>query len=269
MRRVEQRLASPTPVQPSTATPSPAPSRTAPVKPGPRVAFVVGNADYPDAAALAHPVKDVRALAAELRRAGFATEIAENLTKQALLRAIDDFKKKIEPGSAALFYFGGYGLQANRQTYIIPIDAQIWAEADISRDGISLETIMADLTARGASVKIAIIDAARRNPYERRFRATPAGLAPIIIGADSLIIYSVGVGQVLKEGNGERSLFMGELLKELRAPGISAEEAFNRTRIGVSRASGAEQVPWVTSSLVDSFYFASPPGATTDRATTG
>jgi tetratricopeptide (TPR) repeat protein len=53
---------------------------------------------------------------------------------------------------------------------------------------------------------------------------------------------------------------MSELLKELRSPGISAEEVF--TRIGVSRASEAEQVPWVASSLLDLVYFVH---ATADR----
>jgi hypothetical protein len=55
---------------------------------------------------------------------------------------------------------------------------------------------------------------------------------------------------------------MSELLKELRSPGISAEEVFTRTRIGVSRASEAEQVPWVASSLLDLVYFVR---ATADR----
>jgi hypothetical protein len=55
---------------------------------------------------------------------------------------------------------------------------------------------------------------------------------------------------------------MSKLLKELRSPGISAEEVFTRTRIGVSRASEAEQVPWVASSLLDLVYLVR---ATADR----
>ena len=101
----------------------------------------------------------------------------------------------------------------------------------------------------------AIIDAARRNPYERRFRTAPAGLAPVSIAKNSLVIYSVGLGQTSNEPSGEQSLFVTELIKELRSPGISADEAFARTRIDVSRASDADQVPWVASSLVEGFYF--------------
>jgi tetratricopeptide (TPR) repeat protein len=44
------------------------------------------------------------------------------------------------------------------------------------------------------------------------------------------------------------------LLKEIRAPG-KVEEVFNRTLVGVSRASKGEQVPWFSSSLVEDFSF--------------
>jgi len=72
---------------------------------------------------------------------------------------------------------------------------------------------------------------------------------------------------VINEGSGPNSLFVGELIKELRVPNLTAEEVFNRARIGVSRASNNEQVPWVASSLVDEFYFGSPrPVATAPSA---
>src|SRR5207342_1323021 len=114
-------------------------------------------------------------------------------------------------------------------------DSQIWNETDIRRDGTNLESIMEEISGQGAAVKLAIIDASRRNTYERHFRPSAAGLAAINVPKDSLVIYSVGLGQALNDTAGEQSLFMSELLKELRSPGVSAEEVFARTRIGVSR----------------------------------
>ena len=61
---------------------------------------------------------------------------------------------------------------------MIPVDAQIWTEPDVRRDGFSLETVLGEINNRGAGVKIALIDASRRNPFERRFRSFSAGLAP-------------------------------------------------------------------------------------------
>jgi uncharacterized caspase-like protein len=228
--------------------------------------LLIGNTTYPDAdPPLSQPKKDARALADELKRMGFNTEVAENLTKLGLQLAIENFKKKIKPGSTALFFFSGYGVQANRQTFLLPTDAQIWTEADIRRDGTNLETILEEMNGQGAAVKLAIIDASRRNPYERRFRSGAAGLAPINVAKDSLVIYSVGLGQALNETAGEQSLFITEPVKELRSPGVTADEVSTRARIGVSRASDAEQVPWVASSLVESFYFVPSGSPTTDR----
>ena len=97
-----------------------------------RVALLIGNAAYPDAEApLKDPVNNVRALADELRQNGFDVDIGENLTKEAMRAAIDRFYGKIKPGSTALLFFSGYGIQSDRQTYIIPVNAQIWTEADV------------------------------------------------------------------------------------------------------------------------------------------
>ena len=60
---------------------------------------------------------------------------------------------------------------------------------------------------------------------------------------------------MIEESTGTNSLFASEFVKELRSPNLSAETVLNRTRIGVSRASNNDQVPWVTSSLVEEFYF--------------
>jgi tetratricopeptide (TPR) repeat protein len=50
------------------------------------------------------------------------------------------------------------------------------------------------------------------------------------------------------------------LLKEMRSPGLTVEEIFNRTRIGVSRVSKSEQVPWISSSLIDEYYLGKAAG---------
>ena len=224
-----------------------------------RVALLIGNANYPDASTpLSTTIRDARALADEFRRTEFDVDLKENVGREEMQRAIDTFLGKIRPGMVALFYFSGYGIQVARQSYLIPVNAQVWTEAEVRRDGISLDALLAEMQRRGAKVKIVIIDASRRNPFERRFRASAAGLAALDAPDGTLAIYSAAPGKVINEGSGANSLFVGELIKELRVPNLTAEEVFNRARIGVSRASNNEQVPWVASSLVDEFYFGSP-----------
>jgi tetratricopeptide (TPR) repeat protein len=218
-----------------------------------RVAAIIGNASYPDAeAALKAPIDNARALAQELRRHGFEVDSSENLTKEAMRAALDRFYAKIKSGSTALLFFSGFGIQSDRQTYMIPVNAQIWTEADVRRDGYSLDSVLAEMNSRGARVKIAILDASRRNPFERRFRAVAGGLAPVSVPKGTVVMYAAAPGAVVRDG--DRQVFISELIKEIRGGG-RIEEAFNRTLVAVSRASQGEQVPWFSSSLVDEFSF--------------
>jgi len=227
---------------------------------GDRFALVIGNSKYPDAdAPLKEPINDARDVADELKRDGFTVDVGENLTGDGMRRAFNKLYGKIKPGSVALIFFSGYGIQSNRQSYMIPVDAQIWAEADVRRDGFSLETVLGEINNRGAGVKIALLDASRRNPFERRFRSFSAGLAPVIAPNGTLVMYSAALSSVVSDNGSDHSLFVRELLKEIRTPDLMAEETLNRTRVGVTRASRQEQVPWISSSLAEDFSFI--PGA--------
>jgi Caspase domain/Tetratricopeptide repeat len=227
-----------------------------------RLALVIGNAKYPDAdAPLKEPVNDARDVADELKRDGFSVEVGENLTGDATRRAFDKLYGRIKPGSVVLIFFSGFGVQSGRQSYMIPVDAQIWTEPDVRRDGLSLETVLGEINNRGAGVKIALIDASRRNPFERRFRSFSAGLAPVIAPNGTLVMYSAALSSVISDNGGDHSLFVQELLKEIRVPDLMAEETLNRTRVGVTRASRSEQVPWISSSLAEDFSFIAGTGA--------
>jgi lipoprotein NlpI len=223
---------------------------------GDRVALVIGNAKYPDAdAPLKEPINDARDVADELKRDGFNVELVENASGDAMRRALERLYGKIKPGAVALVFYSGFGIQSNRQSYMIPVDAQLWQEADVRRDGISLETMLGEINGRGAGVKIALIDASRRNPFERRFRTSSAGLAPVIAPSGTLVMYSAALASVVPDTGSDHSLFVQELLKEIRVPDLSAEETLNHTRVGVTRASRSEQVPWISSSLAEDFSF--------------
>src|SRR6266404_5551112 len=225
-----------------------------------RFALVIGNAKYPDAESpLKEPINDARAIADELKRDGFTVDIGENLTGDAMRRALDKLYGRIKPGSVVLVFFSGFGVQSSRQSYMIPVDAQIWTEPDVRRDGFGLETILGEINGRGAGVKIALIDASRRNPFERRFRSFSAGLAPVVAPNGTLVMYSAALSSVISDNGRDRSLFVQELLKEIRVPDLMAEETLNKTRVGVTRASRSEQVPWISSSLAEDFSFI--PGA--------
>jgi uncharacterized caspase-like protein len=215
-----------------------------------RLALVIGNGHYPDAnAPLTQPINDARAITAALRREGFAVDVVEDGSRADINGAVDRLKASIDPESVVMLFFGGYGIQAGRESYMIPVDAAIWKESDVRREGVSIESVLETIKEKGARARIAVIDASRRNPFERRFRAFSHGLAPINAPDNALILSSATPGKVADDSSGHNSVLVTELLNNIASKAAGAEALFTKTRIAVSRASNGEQVPSVSSSL--------------------
>ncbi|NEV01668.1 caspase family protein [Bradyrhizobium uaiense] len=216
-----------------------------------RLALIIGNGHYPDAAApLAQPINDARTLSSALRREGFDVDVVEDATKDDMFRAVERMKAKIRPDTVVMLFFGGYGVQVGRESYMIPVDATIWKEADVKRTGVSVDSVLDAMKERGAKAKLVVLDASRRNPYERRFRAFSHGLAPISPPENTIVLSSATPGKVADDGKAPNSVLVSELLNNLNAQ-TGAESAFNKTRVAISRASEGEQVPSVSSSLLE------------------
>ena len=241
---------------------------------GSKIALVIGNGHYPDAnEALAQPINDARALTATLRKSGFDVDVVEDASKDDMRRAVARLQSKVKPDSVVMLFFGGYGVQARRESYMIPVDAQIWKESDVRRDGVSVESVLDAIHEKGARAKLVVVDASRRNPYERRFRAFSHGLAPIAASDNALILSSATPGKVADDSKNANSVLMTELLTHLNsqgsqvqgaeAHGSSVEAVFQKTRVAVSRVTDGEQVPSVSSSLLDDV---SVTGAVNDKA---
>jgi uncharacterized caspase-like protein len=256
---------------PEAAKVASAPERTGALQ----LALIIGNGNYPDAAEpLNQPINDASGLALAKRRHGFDVDVVEDATKADMARAVERLKSRIIPGSVVMLFFGGYGVQSRHETYMIPTNAVIWKEGDIRHEGMSVETVLHEVKERGARATLAIIDASRRNPYERRFRSYSHGLAPVNAPNNALVISSNTPGQVADDTKGEHSVLVTELLNELNAP-ANAEGVFNKTRVAVFRASKGAQMPSVSSSLVEDVHFspgndsdvtASIPAATSEDA---
>ena len=222
-----------------------------------RVALIIGNGHYPDAAApLTQSINDARSLSAALRHDGFDVDVIEDASKDDMNRAIARLRGKIRSDSVVLLFFGGYGVQVGRESYMIPVDATIWKERDVRHEGVSVEAVLDVMKSQGARAKLVVLDASRRNPYERRFRTYSHGLAPITAPDNALILSSATPGKVAEDSRGTHSVLVAELLNHLNK-GDGAEAVFNKTRIAISKTSEGEQVPSVSSSLLEDIRFAS------------
>jgi hypothetical protein len=225
-----------------------------------RIALVVGNSHYPDASLpLTQPVNDARALTAALRHEGFDVDVIEDATHDDMTRAVTRLKSKVRPDSVVMLFFGGYGIQVGHESYMIPVDAVIWKEGDVRREAVSVESVLDAAREFGASAKIVVLDAARRNPYERRFRTFSHGLAPISLPDNALLLTSALPGAVADDSTGENSVLVSELLTHINDreadKAKAAEAIFNQTRVAIARASNGEQVPSVSSTLMEEISF--------------
>jgi formylglycine-generating enzyme required for sulfatase activity len=90
-----------------------------------------------------------------------------------------------------------------------------------------------------------VLDACRDNPFGWG-RGSSRGLQ--VVGnqpADSIIVYATSAGSTAADGEGRNGLFTGQLLKNLKTPGLEVREVFRRTHADVQAASRDAQRPAV------------------------
>lgn len=225
----------------------------------PRVALIIGNADYgSDMGRLANPVNDAALMQKSLTQAGFEVIAVTDADQKEMKRAISDFGKRLTAAGAdvtALFYYSGHGLQVSGENYLIPVKAHIAAEADVDLEAVSADTILKQMQFADSRVNIIILDACRNNPLPRGFRSAQAGLARIEAPRGSFVAYSTAPGDVARDGTGKNSPYTAALAQAIIQPGITIEEAFRDVRGNVLSETGNAQTPWESSSLTAPFYF--------------
>jgi uncharacterized caspase-like protein len=225
-----------------------------------RLALVVGTYGYPDADIPPVQVRrDAEALSRVLRKDGFAVDLVENATRADMIRAIERLKERVRPHSIVFLYFGGYGVQSGDQDYMVPVDAKIWRERDVRQQGVSLERTLSDLRQGGAIIRIAVVDASRRNPFERRFRSYSHGLKLLQLSENALVLTSSGPDQVVEDSDTAESPFMAALVHEMESSAHPIKQIFEDTRRAVAARTGNQQVPTVSSTLREAVNLGWPP----------
>jgi uncharacterized caspase-like protein len=230
----------------------------------PRIALVIGNANYADEMKLANPANDAALISGTLEQVGFQVILVTDATQKQMQRAIVDFGDRLAkagPDAVGLFYYAGHGLQLGGQNYLVPTDADISREVDVEIDGVSADLVLRQMAYADSRVNIVILDACRNNPLARDFRSVAAsqGFAEIRTKPKGTFIsYSTAPGEVAVDGNDGHSPFAEALAGAMQLPGLDLPEVFQRVRERVLAATEERQTPWDSSSLIKSFYFVPP-----------
>jgi carboxyl-terminal processing protease len=232
----------------------------------PRVALVIGNSSYGGGIGkLPNPANDAALMTASLQKTGFDVIKVIDADQKKMKRAIVEFGEKLAnagPKATGLFFYAGHGIQVKGVNYLIPIDAHIEKEADVSIESLTADDVMEQMEFASNAVNIIILDACRNNPISRSMRSASRGLAPM--QSDSVrgtfIAYSTAPGSVAADGSGTNSPYSQALAQAIVKPGVGIEEIFRDVRGQVMQATEEKQIPWDSSSLTAPFFF-SPNGA--------
>lgn len=128
------------------------------------IALVIGNANY-QLSPLKNPTNDSKDFAAKLKQQGFDVVYRENLKIMQVGSMLREFKSKLTPGSIALVFYAGHGLQMRGENYFPVVDADIASEEDIPIQSLALHQLMDILEEAKTSTNIVILDACRNNPF--------------------------------------------------------------------------------------------------------
>jgi hypothetical protein len=241
--------------QPSTPTENGTP--TAPRSSEQRVALVIGNSNYENAAWLPNPVNDAQSMAQMLNQAGFDVTAATDLTQTAMIKAVQDFTDKVAasgPNTVAMVYYAGHGVQLEGENYLIPVDAKVSSPSELVGDSVRLVDLMATLEAIPSRVRIVVLDACRNNPFPSVVDAG-RGLAIVDAPNGSIVGYSTAPGTEAQDGVDGHSPYTSAFLRLAREPNLPIEQLFKRVRLEVNHSTDGEQTPWESSSLTSEFYF--------------
>ena len=224
----------------------------------PRIALIIGNSEYAKRELrLANPANDALAMQRALQSAGFETLVKLNAKRVEFYRATDEFEARIgrDPHAVGLFYYAGHGVQAEGTNYLIPVDADIQAEADLEANAFDAGRVLKAMRSAQNDMNIVILDACRNNPLPKT-RGMGRGLARMDAPSGTFIAYAAAPGQTAQDGaSGSNGVFTGELIKAIAEPGLPLEQMFKKVIAGVKADTHGGQEPWSESSIQGDFYF--------------
>jgi TPR repeat protein len=220
-------------------------------------ALIIGNDSYAAFPELAGAGGDAKAVAALLQsRYGYDVRVLANANRFEMLSALNDLREKLTDNDNLLVYFAGHGeLDASRQGYWLPVDAQIGQ----SSSWISNRAISDILTTVQARHVLVIADSCYSGTMTRSSLATFGGgmadsqwgdwVKTMVAGRSRTALTSGGVQPVADAASkGGHSVFAAALLTVLRDNNqlLTGQQLFREIAAGMALRSanaGLKQAP--------------------------
>src|SRR3981081_3635870 len=222
-----------------------------------RIALVVGNSAYAKSP-LATAANDAGLIAQAWQAAGFDVVGARDLDGDMLRRSFRDFIQKAEasgPGTVAMVYLAGYGMQLAGENYFIPVDSSLSRDVEIPIEGLRISDYIRQLASLPLKASIVVLDAARQQPFIEGGQPIASGLALVEPDAHMLIAFNAAPGTIAPSEQGPYGVYAQSAAGMIRPGGLPLPEVFSRVRLRVNEASKGAQVPWDAQKIDAQFMF--------------
>jgi uncharacterized caspase-like protein len=229
----------------------------------PRLALVIGNANYIKLGALDNPGRDAQLMAEKLGQLGFEVTAVADRDLKTMTSDVEEFSRKVKqrgPQTVSVLYYAGHGLENDAANYLLPVNADIKKRADIAPQSLSVKRVADSLASSGNQLNILIIDACRDNPFPKGVAAAGTlGLVPMGAIYGVFIASSTGSGKTAFDGDDGHSPYTRALAEAITSPGEKLEDVFKSVRRQVRLSTREQQIPWESTALEFDFYFVPPP----------
>jgi hypothetical protein len=232
------------------------------------VALVIGNSKYRWEASLPNVKRDAPEVAKRFQALGLKTELLQDASLDAMRTAVDKFATTARGANLAAFYFAGHGASWDKDTFLVPEDADL-GDPSVVRSLLPVKAI-SDAT-KEAQHRLLVFDNCRNNPADGwRQRAamdsskvTKTELAATALhGPNTLVLFSTAPGRVAVDGPaGENSPFAAAFLRQLAEQTIDLQALPARLRRDLLIATEGRQVLWDQSTYEQPFPLANSSGS--------
>src|SRR3954465_2604470 len=228
----------------------------------PRLALVIGNANYAKLGTLENPGRDAQLMAEKLLQLGFEVTAVADRDLKTMTADVEEFARNVKqrgPSTVSVLYYAGHGIETDSVNYFVPVNADIRKRADIAPQSLSVKRVADRLSGAGNQLNILIVDACRDNPFPQGVApAGTLGLVPMGAVYGVFIASSTGSGKVAFDGDDGHSPYARALAEAIATPGEKLEDVFKSVRRQVRLATGEQQIPWESTSVELDFYFVPP-----------
>lgn len=176
-----------------------------------KMALLIGNSGY-ETEPLRCAKNDVKAIKEKLEQRNFRTTLLVDLTLFQMINAVEYFCSLLDKGMYAIFYYSGHGVEINKTTYFVPVDAD---EKNINPTQYTNSDLIGYKLQSTLAKVIMILDCCRKT-FPEELQIPPVPFSGNLSIANICKIYAcISSFEAVEMNNDDNSLMAMALLRSL------------------------------------------------------